>query len=455
MIKIKKIWNFNIHYRPNSSDEDVLEHSFENDIFYNGIPEYSQKKKAVIIDVGAHIGTFSILSSMISPKGKIFAIEPCKETFEILQMNKIENKIENLFISNIALSDFKGETKLFYDNEYGNWGHSISKEISNDGEIVNTNTLQNYFFENEITYCDLIKFNCEGSEFDILLNTPIDILLKIRFALVLFHEDLTKDNLKYSLLVEKLEKANFTVKVRNLTSNPTRGWIIAYRGNVFKKYFMQTNFFFKIKIKSKINENKTKIKSALKSVFLNLKKNKNEKFWDSYQNSLFINYDSLTHEYEIVNKIIDKYLIQTICDYGCGPGRMIPLWCSNSNLNKIIMFDISSKAIQFCQQKIKGIQINKFTFFSSKLENQFVDLIFINRVMQHIHPNKIEYYFDILKYAKYIYLNENLDDVPEKDKDFIFKHEYFNILGKINFVLVEKFQVSSQTILLFKNSNIS
>ena len=69
--------------------------------------------------------------------------------------------------------------------------------------------------------------------------------------------------------------------------------------------------------------------------------------------------------------------------------------------------------------------------------------------------NKIEYYFDILKYAKYIYLNENLDDVPEKDKDFIFKHEYFNILGKINFVLVEKFQVSSQTILLFKNSNIS
>ena len=129
MIEIKKVGKFNIHYRPNSSDEDVLMHSFENDIFYKGIPEYLSKKTAIIIDVGAHIGTFSMLSSIISPKGKIYAIEPCKETFEILNKNKIENKIENLLLSNIALSDFKGETKLFYDNEFGNWGHSISKKF--------------------------------------------------------------------------------------------------------------------------------------------------------------------------------------------------------------------------------------------------------------------------------------------------------------------------------------
>jgi FkbM family methyltransferase len=274
MIEIKKVGKFNIHYRPNSSDEDVLMHSFENDIFYEGIPEYLSKKKSVIIDVGAHIGTFSMLSSIISPKGKIYAIEPCKETFEILKKNKIENKIENLLISNIALSDFIGETKLFYDNEFGNWGHSISKEISNDGEIVKTNTLENYFFENDITSCDLIKFNCEGSEFDIILDTPIEILMKIRFALVLFHEDLTSNNLKHTVLVEKLEKANFTVKVRNITNNPTRGWIIAYRGNVIKKLIMQTKFYFNFITKSKTKEYIVKTKIAMKSAFYNTKQKK-------------------------------------------------------------------------------------------------------------------------------------------------------------------------------------
>jgi 2-polyprenyl-3-methyl-5-hydroxy-6-metoxy-1,4-benzoquinol methylase len=242
--------------------------------------------------------------------------------------------------------------------------------------------------------------------------------------------------------------------VRNITNNPSRGWIIAYRGNIIKKFVMKSKYYVQ-KIKLAINENILKIKIAFKKVFnyTEQKKLYSALFWDSYQKSLFVNYDSLTHDYAIVNNIIDNYFIKTICDYGCGPGRMIPLWCSNSNLNEIIMYDISSKAIQFCKQKIKGVQKNKFKFISNKLENQFVDLIFINRVMQHIPPNRIEGCFEILKNSRYIYLNENLKDVPKNEKDFIFKHEYLHILKKINFVMIEKFEVNSQIILLFKNLN--
>ena len=58
------VGKFKISYRENSADEGVLRlYSFENDVYYKKVPEYHPKADHVIIDVGAHIGTFSILGA--------------------------------------------------------------------------------------------------------------------------------------------------------------------------------------------------------------------------------------------------------------------------------------------------------------------------------------------------------------------------------------------------------
>ena len=38
------------------------------------VPEYVPKKDDVIIDVGAHIGTFALNAAIIVPRGKVYAI---------------------------------------------------------------------------------------------------------------------------------------------------------------------------------------------------------------------------------------------------------------------------------------------------------------------------------------------------------------------------------------------
>src|SRR5262249_36312649 len=58
-IAIDRFEDFDVAYRAGTSDEEVLRASFANDIFFTAVPEYRPSPNDTIIDVGAHIGTFS------------------------------------------------------------------------------------------------------------------------------------------------------------------------------------------------------------------------------------------------------------------------------------------------------------------------------------------------------------------------------------------------------------
>lgn len=236
-----------ISFRKGTSDEDVLAHSFENDIFLKGIPEYTLKPYHTIIDVGAHIGSFSVLVSRSLKKGKVFAFEPCNDTFQILERNKLQNKLQNLQIFQVALSGVRGKTKLYHDIEQGNWGHTITVPISEEGEEVLTDTLENFFEELQISRCHLLKFNCEGAEFDIIMNSTKKTLDKVNFLLVLYHEDLCQ---KYKVedLTKHLRVNGFKTKIRYQTSVPPRGWIIAYRKGFRFQAIAFIRYIYKMKI---------------------------------------------------------------------------------------------------------------------------------------------------------------------------------------------------------------
>ena len=223
-MEIKRIGNFDVAYRSGTADESVIDHSFDKDIFFTGVPEYIPGTNDVIIDVGAHIGTFSMLAAQKSPKGQIYAIEASLETFNYLRANVALNKLAHVSPFYLALSDRKGTVHLHHDR--GNWGHSIMKELSNRREEVPCYTLENFMTTNRIESCHYVKFNCEGAEFPILMSTPNRILQRIRMMLVLYHEDLAEG---YTLkgLQSKLEDAGFTTELRN--PRRTRGWLIARR----------------------------------------------------------------------------------------------------------------------------------------------------------------------------------------------------------------------------------
>jgi len=132
---------------------------------------FSQLKLGmIIVDIGAHIGTFTLLASkIVGEQGKVIAIEPEVHNFEQLKRNLELNRIKNVVPVNVALSDFNDKKDFFITK--GSGCHSFSPmpgEKIIDKIQVNVKTLDTLLQELNISKIDLIKIDAEGAEISVL-----------------------------------------------------------------------------------------------------------------------------------------------------------------------------------------------------------------------------------------------------------------------------------------------
>ena len=64
-----------------------------------------KNKSPIIFDVGAHIGSFTLYAKSIFPASSIYAFEPNKENFHLLEKNIKDNNFNNIHIFNNAISN--------------------------------------------------------------------------------------------------------------------------------------------------------------------------------------------------------------------------------------------------------------------------------------------------------------------------------------------------------------
>jgi FkbM family methyltransferase len=216
--------DFQVAFRRGTADERVIKHSFDNDIFLTGTPEYQPKADDVILDVGAHIGTFALLAASHTPRGSVHAIEASRESYNYLHINAALNPSLPIKTHHLALAGQNGEVTLHHDRK--NWGHSIMQPLSAHGERVTAQTLPTFMEQNDIRCISFMKFNCEGAEFPILMETPVETLRKVGAMLILYHLDLVSDHTLPDLIAH-LSQAGFETTQRNVEGD--RGWIIAHR----------------------------------------------------------------------------------------------------------------------------------------------------------------------------------------------------------------------------------
>ncbi len=157
-----------MYYRKGTEDEKVLSHSFDKDIFFRELPSFNPSKEPVIFDIGAHIGTFSLLSAYKFPDASIYAFEASKQTFDVLKLNVCRNKIENIEPFHKAVAASEGEVLLYHSKKTGNWGHSITTKLSASSEKVDAINLSAFIDKKGVLKIDLLKMNCEGAELEIL-----------------------------------------------------------------------------------------------------------------------------------------------------------------------------------------------------------------------------------------------------------------------------------------------
>jgi FkbM family methyltransferase len=164
-----------------------------------------------ILDVGAHIGGFTLLAAGLVPEGRVLAVEACRESYEMLLHNIELNGLRNVEAAHLALSDCSGEARLYYDAA-GNWGHTITKPMDAGGEPVPTETLAAYLRDRGVDRCDMAKLNCEGAEFPILMGASAETLRKLRRMLVFYHLDLVEEPDALAGLERHLSDAGFELE---------------------------------------------------------------------------------------------------------------------------------------------------------------------------------------------------------------------------------------------------
>ncbi len=211
-------------YRIGSVDKVVLGESFKSDPFLAAMPDYLLPADAIVLDVGAHIGTFSLLAATKTPRGRVYAIEASRATFDLLTANVALSGLTNVRADHLALADREGVVELHHDPE-GNYGHSITAPLRGSSEWVAATTLGQYLDSRDIGSVQLAKFNCEGAEFPILLASSGAVLARIERMIVLYHCDLVEATPES--LLSHLTAHGFATRTVNQTRD--RGWILATR----------------------------------------------------------------------------------------------------------------------------------------------------------------------------------------------------------------------------------
>lgn len=225
-LEIGTFAGYELAYREGSVDQRIIECSFDKDIYFPGLPEYTPGESDTIIDVGAHIGTFALHAARKTPRGLVFGIEACRETYCLLRINTALNRADNITCVHAALADKPGTITLNLAPH--NWGHTIvTRRGSDQGEKVPALTLAQFLEEHRIDHCHFMKLNCEGAEFPILLAASPETLKKFGVILTLYHCDLYGRGATEQDLAKHLQSAGFHTAIRHQSKN--RGWLIASR----------------------------------------------------------------------------------------------------------------------------------------------------------------------------------------------------------------------------------
>ena len=195
---------------------DVLATFFDNE--YGMLPV----KRKTVIDIGANIGDTPIYFALRGAD-RVIGLEPFPRSYEIakknVELNNLSNKI-TLLLAGCAAN----QGHITIDPDYIS---SITSTLVDfkKGIRVPLLTLNNILKQYNISSKDtILKMDCEGDEYKIILSTHEDTLQKFSQMQIEYHHG-------YIQLKEKLEKSGFEVSF----TRPMWNYRKQYIGYIYAK----------------------------------------------------------------------------------------------------------------------------------------------------------------------------------------------------------------------------
>lgn len=223
------IWDKNV----NSNHVDLSWLKTQNEEIYNevivdncyNVSANDFVSNTAVIDIGANIGAFSLLAAKLGAT-KVVAVEPVKSTHDMLLNNIKQSGFNNIISVKNLVSNYSG--REFNISLNVNNGHNSMFTTANDYETVTTVTLADLLTlvgNDEI----LLKIDCEGAEYDIILDASIRDMQRVRRIVIEVHADLHPIYKGFDILNNKLKSFGFT----KTDEKQIYSWEIDQYGNAF------------------------------------------------------------------------------------------------------------------------------------------------------------------------------------------------------------------------------
>lgn len=124
----------------------------------------------VFLDIGAHIGKWSVFVARAQPAVQVYAFEPHPVTFRYLQQNLLLNGLKNVLPVHAAISSRKGQALLETPRVNTEMSRLVAAPGGKDVVQISTRGVDEFLAEQAVapTAVGLVKIDVEGHELEVL-----------------------------------------------------------------------------------------------------------------------------------------------------------------------------------------------------------------------------------------------------------------------------------------------
>jgi FkbM family methyltransferase len=161
-----KIYKGQFLTRRDTIDKDIIREIWDERYYFKYARQV--RKQDVVVDIGAHIGIFSILAAKLGAK-KVLAFEPQQDNFNLLEANISINDCQKVIeaIPQAVVAE-QGQYRL-RENKHDNTGRNVLNKKK--GSIVKTVQISDAL--NGLDKIDFLKVDVEGMEYELFKSHDI------------------------------------------------------------------------------------------------------------------------------------------------------------------------------------------------------------------------------------------------------------------------------------------